>query len=84
MRSLCLLVLYPVCLKFVASVIVCLWKSKTGLGTSNSVVHRVIFLTLETAFLPSISMVTAVIVLHGAPNPVRLLPTHSIISAEQV
>ncbi|KAJ7368605.1 hypothetical protein DFH08DRAFT_831794 [Mycena albidolilacea] len=49
--------------------IICLWKSKTGLGTSNSVVHRVIFLTLETAFLPSISMVTAVIVLHGAPKP---------------
>ncbi|KAF8213835.1 hypothetical protein K438DRAFT_1927101 [Mycena galopus ATCC 62051] len=49
--------------------ITCLLKSKTGLDTSNSVVHRVIFMTLETALLPSISMVSAVTVLHAAPHP---------------
>ncbi|KAJ7682554.1 hypothetical protein DFH06DRAFT_1161517 [Mycena polygramma] len=49
--------------------ITCLLKSKTGLETSNSVVNRVILLTLETALLPSISMAIAVSVLHGAPNP---------------
>ncbi|KAJ6490339.1 hypothetical protein C8R47DRAFT_466640 [Mycena vitilis] len=49
--------------------ITCLMKSKTGLDTSNSVVNRVILLTLETALLPSISMAIAVSVLHGAPNP---------------
>ncbi|KAJ7068549.1 hypothetical protein C8F01DRAFT_1118514 [Mycena amicta] len=46
-----------------------LFKSKTGLDASDSVVNRVILLTLETALLPSISMVVAVIVLHGTPNP---------------
>ncbi|KAJ7241903.1 hypothetical protein B0H12DRAFT_1326143 [Mycena haematopus] len=49
--------------------ITCLFKSKTGLDTSNSVVNRVILLTLETALLPSISMAVAVIILHGTPNP---------------
>ncbi|KAJ6538561.1 hypothetical protein DFH09DRAFT_79036 [Mycena vulgaris] len=52
-----------------AILITCLLKSKTGLGTSNSVVHRIVFLTLETALFPSISMVVASIILHGAPNP---------------
>ncbi|KAJ7094503.1 hypothetical protein B0H15DRAFT_829841 [Mycena belliarum] len=51
-----------------AIMITCLIKSKTGLEASNSVVHRVILLTLETALLPSISMVIAVIIIHGAPN----------------
>ncbi|KAJ7778392.1 hypothetical protein B0H16DRAFT_1503340 [Mycena metata] len=46
-----------------------LLKSKTGLEASNSVVHRVIILTLETTLLPSIAMVAAVVVLHGTPNP---------------
>ncbi|KAJ6539550.1 hypothetical protein B0H19DRAFT_1179568 [Mycena capillaripes] len=52
-----------------AILITCLLKSRTGLETSNTVVHRVILLTLETALLPSISMAVAVTVLHGAPNP---------------
>ncbi|KAJ6628921.1 hypothetical protein B0H10DRAFT_104579 [Mycena sp. CBHHK59/15] len=49
--------------------ITCLLKSKTGLEASNSVLNRVILLTLETALLPSISMVIAVLILHLAPNP---------------
>jgi hypothetical protein len=57
-------------------VITCLLKSKTGLNTSNSVVNRVIFLTLETALFPSISMVVAAIILHGAPHPVRFKLKH--------
>ncbi|KAJ7167549.1 hypothetical protein C8R46DRAFT_1093376 [Mycena filopes] len=47
-----------------AILITSLVKSKTGLEASNSVVHRVILLTLETALLPSIAMVIAVIILH--------------------
>ncbi|KAJ7167542.1 hypothetical protein C8R46DRAFT_1093339 [Mycena filopes] len=52
-----------------AILITSLLKSKTGLEASNSVVHRVILMTLETALLPSIAMVVAVIILHGAPDP---------------
>ncbi|KAJ7129410.1 hypothetical protein C8R44DRAFT_77282 [Mycena epipterygia] len=52
-----------------AILITSLLRSKTGLDTSNSVVHRVILLTLETALLPSISMLIAVVILHGAPHP---------------
>ncbi|KAJ6515605.1 hypothetical protein C8R45DRAFT_957082 [Mycena sanguinolenta] len=47
----------------VASIMITsLVKSKTGLDASNSVVNRVILLTLETALLPSISMVASLIV----------------------
>ncbi|KAJ7044699.1 hypothetical protein C8F04DRAFT_1069227 [Mycena alexandri] len=46
-----------------------LLKSKTGLEASNSVVHRVILLTLETTLLPSVAMVAAVIVLHVTSDP---------------
>ncbi|KAJ7228407.1 hypothetical protein GGX14DRAFT_413020 [Mycena pura] len=52
-----------------AILITCLLKSKTGLDASDTVLNRVILTTLETALLPSISMLVAVIVLHGAPNP---------------
>nr|GAT58232.1 predicted protein [Mycena chlorophos] len=46
-----------------------LFRSKTGLDKSDSVVNRVILMTLETALLPSMSMLIAVIILHAAPNP---------------
>ncbi|KAJ7180390.1 hypothetical protein C8R43DRAFT_1117692 [Mycena crocata] len=52
-----------------AILITCLLKSKTGLDSSNSVVNRVVLLTLETALLPSMSSLAAVIILHGAPRP---------------
>ncbi|KAJ7498641.1 hypothetical protein FB451DRAFT_5230 [Mycena latifolia] len=52
-----------------AILIICLIKSKTGWEASDSAVNRVVLLTLETALLPSISMVIAVVIVHGAPHP---------------
>ncbi|KAF7301899.1 hypothetical protein MIND_00755900 [Mycena indigotica] len=49
--------------------IIALFKSKTGLDSSDTAMNRVILMTLETALLPSISMVTGVVVLHAASNP---------------
>ncbi|KAJ7639105.1 hypothetical protein FB45DRAFT_904711 [Roridomyces roridus] len=45
--------------------VVCLIRSKTGLNTSDSAINRVIFLSLETAILPSLSMTMALVLLHA-------------------
>ncbi|KAK7054161.1 hypothetical protein R3P38DRAFT_3254766 [Favolaschia claudopus] len=49
--------------------VTCLFKSKTGVDNSDSVINRVILLTLQTAILPSISMTTALVLLHVLPRP---------------
>ncbi|KAK7061991.1 hypothetical protein R3P38DRAFT_3166980 [Favolaschia claudopus] len=60
----------PVLNVLVALILVtCLFKSKTGVDNSDSVINRVILLTLQTAILPSISMTTALVLLHVLPHP---------------
>ncbi|KAJ7752742.1 hypothetical protein DFH07DRAFT_517285 [Mycena maculata] len=49
--------------------VTCLLRSKTGLHSSDWVVYRIVFLALETALLPSISMVIGVVILHESPHP---------------
>ncbi|KAG6911174.1 hypothetical protein DXG01_003041 [Tephrocybe rancida] len=48
--------------------VICLWKSKTGLKELDQVVIHIIKITLESAALPSVCMIIAVGLYHASPH----------------